>query len=181
MAHNVTGSHLIWSRLYYPSLHRAARPADFSDYLEAMRASLREPGRMAALRGVAADQQRCQARIPELRCPVLIVMGTRAPDFRDVEVAARDGEALIGQHTEARLELIDGVGHLPEHLAAAAHAVEAVFAALRGYGLDGDEAVDATRVARSSLHGFVSLEIDGGLGRCMTSGSPSNGLSRLFR
>jgi pimeloyl-ACP methyl ester carboxylesterase len=109
----VTGSPLIWSRLYYPSLYKAAKPADFSDYLRAMRASLRDPGRMAALRGVATEQERCRARISELRCPVLIVMGTRDPDFPDAEVAARDGEALIGQHTRARLELIDGAGHYP--------------------------------------------------------------------
>jgi hypothetical protein len=42
--------------------------------------------------------------------------------------------------------------------------VQAVFAALRGYGLAGDEAIHATRAARSALHGFVSLEIDGGFG-----------------
>lgn len=52
----------------------------------------------------------------------------------------------------------------PEHLAAGEQAVQAVFAALRGYGLQGDEAIDATRVARSALHGFVSLEIGGGFG-----------------
>jgi AcrR family transcriptional regulator len=52
----------------------------------------------------------------------------------------------------------------PEHVAAAERAVQAVFAALRGYGLDGDEAINAARVARSSLHGFVSLELDGGFG-----------------
>jgi AcrR family transcriptional regulator len=52
----------------------------------------------------------------------------------------------------------------PEHLAAGAQAVQAVLAGLRGYGLRGDEAIDATRVARSALHGFVSLEIDGGFG-----------------
>ncbi len=52
----------------------------------------------------------------------------------------------------------------PEHLAAADQAVQAVFAALRGYGLHGDEAIDATRVVRSALHGFVSLEVDGGFG-----------------
>src|SRR5664280_538675 len=52
----------------------------------------------------------------------------------------------------------------PEHLAAAELAVQTVVAALRGYGMGGDEAIDATRVARSALHGFVSLEIDGGFG-----------------
>ena len=50
----------------------------------------------------------------------------------------------------------------PEHVAAGEQAVQAVFAALRGYGLEGDEAIHATRAARSALHGFVSLEIDGG-------------------
>ena len=37
-------------------------------------------------------------------------------------------------------------------------------AVLRGYGLDGDDAVDATRALRSALHGFVSLEQAGGFG-----------------
>jgi AcrR family transcriptional regulator len=52
----------------------------------------------------------------------------------------------------------------PVHLAAGEQAVQAVFAALHGYGLHGDEAIHATRVVRSALHGFVSLEIDGGFG-----------------
>lgn len=52
----------------------------------------------------------------------------------------------------------------PEHVEAGEQAVQAMFAALRGYGLEGDEAIDATRVTRSALHGFVSLEIGGGFG-----------------
>ena len=52
----------------------------------------------------------------------------------------------------------------PDHVAAGELAVQAVFAALHGYGLAGDEAIHATRAARSALHGFVSLEIDGGFG-----------------
>ena len=52
----------------------------------------------------------------------------------------------------------------PEHLAVSERAVQAVIAALRGFGLAGDDALDATRMARSALHGFVSLEIDHGFG-----------------
>jgi hypothetical protein len=52
----------------------------------------------------------------------------------------------------------------PQHVAAAESAVQSVFAALRGYGLHGDEAIHATRAARSALHGFVSLEIERGFG-----------------
>jgi pimeloyl-ACP methyl ester carboxylesterase len=109
----VTGSPLIFSRLYYPSLYKAAKPADFGRYVRSMRASLREPGRMDALRGVATEQERCRGRIPELRCPVRILMGSRDPDFPDPVVEARDGEAFIGQYTRTSLELIDGAGHYP--------------------------------------------------------------------
>lgn len=109
----VTGSPQVWSRLYYPFLYKAAKPADFAEYLDALRASLREPGRMAAVAGVATEQERCRARIPELRCPVRIVMGTKDPDFPDPVAAARDGEALIGRYTRVSYELIEGAGHYP--------------------------------------------------------------------
>jgi AcrR family transcriptional regulator len=39
---------------------------------------------------------------------------------------------------------------------------DAVVAALRGYGLTGDDETHAVRVVRSALHGFVSLELSGG-------------------
>ncbi len=51
-----------------------------------------------------------------------------------------------------------------EHGRAAAAVVEVVFAALRGYGLEGGDLVHATRILRSSLHGFVALEAVGGFG-----------------
>ena len=38
------------------------------------------------------------------------------------------------------------------------------FAVLRGYGLEGDDLIDATRAVRSAVHGFVTLEIAGGFG-----------------
>jgi hypothetical protein len=50
------------------------------------------------------------------------------------------------------------------HVAAGERGVGTLFAVLRGYGLDGDDAVDATRALRSALHGFVSLEQAGGFG-----------------
>jgi AcrR family transcriptional regulator len=52
----------------------------------------------------------------------------------------------------------------PEHVAAGERAVGTIFAVLVGYGLAGDDAVDATRVLRSALHGFVVLEGGGGFG-----------------
>jgi len=52
----------------------------------------------------------------------------------------------------------------PAHVAAGERGVGTLFAVLRGYGLDGDDAVDATRALRSALHGFVVLESGGGFG-----------------
>jgi AcrR family transcriptional regulator len=47
---------------------------------------------------------------------------------------------------------------------AGSRAVQVMFDALAGYGLVGDDAVDATRIFRSALHGFVTLGAAGGFG-----------------
>ena len=46
----------------------------------------------------------------------------------------------------------------------ARRAIEPVLAILSGYGIDGDDAIHATRVIRSALHGFASLEAGQGFG-----------------
>jgi len=49
-------------------------------------------------------------------------------------------------------------------LAAAAAATGIVLDVLAGYGLTGTDAIDAARMLRASLHGFVTLEADHGFG-----------------
>ncbi|MFT3865641.1 MAG: WHG domain-containing protein [Solirubrobacterales bacterium] len=46
----------------------------------------------------------------------------------------------------------------------AATAIAPMLAILAGWDIEGDEAVHLVRVIRSSLHGFVSIEIGGGFG-----------------
>jgi AcrR family transcriptional regulator len=48
--------------------------------------------------------------------------------------------------------------------AASAAVLGVVFAVLAGYGIEAEDAVDATRILRSALHGFCSLEAAGGFG-----------------
>jgi AcrR family transcriptional regulator len=50
------------------------------------------------------------------------------------------------------------------HLAAAGETVDVVYAVLRGWQLEGDDAVHAVRAIRSAIHGFVLLEATGGFG-----------------
>ncbi|HEX4059112.1 MAG TPA: TetR-like C-terminal domain-containing protein [Galbitalea sp.] len=45
---------------------------------------------------------------------------------------------------------------------ASGRAVQVVFDALAGYGLSGDDAIDATRFVRSTLHGFIAIDAAGG-------------------
>ena len=45
----------------------------------------------------------------------------------------------------------------PDDMAAAGRAIQVIFDALAGYGLADDDAIDATRYIRSTLHGFVAL------------------------
>jgi AcrR family transcriptional regulator len=52
----------------------------------------------------------------------------------------------------------------PEHRAAAAETVDVVLAILRGWQLEGDDAIHAARAFRSAIHGFVVLEAGGGFG-----------------
>jgi AcrR family transcriptional regulator len=52
----------------------------------------------------------------------------------------------------------------PASLDASDRASGVMFDALAGYGLSGDDAVDATRSFRAALHGFISLEAAGGFG-----------------
>ncbi|SCF36786.1 TetR/AcrR family transcriptional regulator [Micromonospora mirobrigensis] len=52
----------------------------------------------------------------------------------------------------------------PDHVAAGERALAPIYAILRGYGLTGDDAVDAARILRSAVHGFVTLAAAGGFG-----------------
>lgn len=51
-----------------------------------------------------------------------------------------------------------------EHNAAGAAAVGLIANVLKGYRIEGDDMIDAVRMLRAALHGFVALEAAGGFG-----------------
>ena len=51
-----------------------------------------------------------------------------------------------------------------EHRAAATELLSMIYDVLAGYAIMGEDAVDAARFLRATLHGFVSLEARGGFG-----------------
>ena len=98
-----------WS-MYYKSLYPTNPPADLGDYRRALRDNLQESGRMQALQQmIAASKAPCEARIPEVRAPVLVVMGTKDPDFSDPAAEAK----LVADRLHGRFLMVDGAGHYP--------------------------------------------------------------------
>jgi len=116
-------------------------------------ASLEDVRRQLALRALAelGDAMR-DAAVGRARDDALIAM---AHAYRDY-ATRHPGRYAAAQRAPA--------GDDPELVAASAAAVDVLLAILRGYGLQGDDAIHAARAVRSALHGFVTLETGGGFG-----------------
>ena len=98
-----------WS-MYYGSLYKTAPPADLDSYRTALVANLKQPGRIEATKAlIFASQAPCEARIPNVHAPALVVMGTRDSDFTD-PAAEADWAA---SHLHGKKLMVDGAGHYP--------------------------------------------------------------------
>ncbi|MBM0225425.1 MULTISPECIES: alpha/beta fold hydrolase [Micromonospora] len=95
--------------MFHRTLFPAARPADDAAYRTELVAGLR--GRMDAVRGVIAPAApHWTARAADVRQPVLVLMGTKDPDFTDPGAEARAARRLFAT-AEARM--VDDSGHYP--------------------------------------------------------------------
>jgi hypothetical protein len=56
----------------------------------------------------------------------------------------------------------------PELVAAGSRTVEVIVAVLSAWGFTGDEVLHRVRVVRSALHGFISIEAEGGFGLALS-------------
>lgn len=107
----VTRSAWLWTEGFYRTLYPTAPPPDFPAYRRALRRNLRQPGRMAALRAMAhAPKGTANARVRDVRTPLLVVMGTKDPDFPDPEAEAH--RMVEGAH-DATVVMIAEAGHYP--------------------------------------------------------------------
>lgn len=112
----------LWKR-YLRHAVPGTKPAGFEEYVTAVAADLSRPGRMAAFAkaGMAAPTD-AGAKLGDIRCPAVVVMGTLDPDFAD---PAAEAAGIVAAMPEGlgRAELVEGAGHYP-HL----HAPERVAA-----------------------------------------------------
>jgi pimeloyl-ACP methyl ester carboxylesterase len=99
-----------WMR-YWASLFPSRKPPDFDSYAAELRGTLKQRGRLAALRQMLLGPSRreIEARLARVSAPTLVLMGTDDRDFHDPAAEAR----LVADRTRGTVELIDGAGHYP--------------------------------------------------------------------
>jgi pimeloyl-ACP methyl ester carboxylesterase len=110
-----TGSVKTWSKYLTDVAYPGRKPADWDSWLAALQANLREPGRAQAAQSMmksSATLKEAAAQLPDVRCPALVLMGTKDSDFSDPEAEAA---ALVGLLPDGvgRYEMIGNAGHYP--------------------------------------------------------------------
>ena len=99
----------VWTS-YLPSLYPGRRPEDLDAHLAAVRESLRRPGRTRAFRATTRTSHGpVEARLGEVRAPVLVVMGDADPDWPDPVAEGR----WVADRLGGELLLVPGAGHFP--------------------------------------------------------------------
>ncbi|MFD6188690.1 alpha/beta fold hydrolase [Streptomyces sp. NPDC060275] len=108
----VFGSLPLW-RSYLDVAYPGAKPAHWNERLGRIESRLREPGRMKAMQAMGRSAPTdAGAQLGNVRCPVLVVMGTLDPDWADPHA---EGSAVVAALPSGlgRLEMIEGAGHYP--------------------------------------------------------------------
>ncbi|MCO5967943.1 alpha/beta fold hydrolase [Actinoallomurus soli] len=106
------GSVEAWAR-YLDHAYPGTKPADFADQVGAIRASLSDKDRMAALQKMGQSKPTdAGAQLPNLPCPALVVMGTLDPDWADPKAEA-DGVVAAMPAGRGTVAMIEGAGHYP--------------------------------------------------------------------
>jgi pimeloyl-ACP methyl ester carboxylesterase len=101
----------IWLR--YLDVAYPTKPADYAEYVAALAAKLREPGRMAEFmktgKSTPAD---AGAQLPNITVPALVIMGTLDPDFADPRA---EGDAIVAAMPSGlgTVAMVEGAGHYP--------------------------------------------------------------------
>jgi pimeloyl-ACP methyl ester carboxylesterase len=99
----------VW-QWYYGTLYPTRKPEDFAAYVAALRANLAERGRLEALRKmIAASKVASEERLGQVTQPLLVIMGTEDPDFKDPIGEAR----WVAETLHGTLHLVEGAGHYP--------------------------------------------------------------------
>jgi pimeloyl-ACP methyl ester carboxylesterase len=95
---------------YFSTLYPTRKPDDFAEYTSALKANLAKPGRLETLLAMLrASKRASEERIPQVDKPVLVLMGSKDPDFKEPEAEAK----WVAENLKGTYTLIEGAGHYP--------------------------------------------------------------------
>jgi pimeloyl-ACP methyl ester carboxylesterase len=100
-----------WVHYFGTKMFPGPRPDDLEAYTATLGRVLAEPGRMPALRALAANTHaESGAQLGSVSVPTLVIMGSADPDFPDPAAEA----AAIAEATRGEVRMVDGSGHYPQ-------------------------------------------------------------------
>lgn len=100
----------LWD-MYYKTLYKDNPPADLAGYRAKLKQNWSEHGRMKALRETLFTySQEVSDNLSQIKSKVLIVMGSKDPDFRE---PLKEAEFLAKQ-TGGEIFIVEGAGHYPQ-------------------------------------------------------------------
>ena len=95
---------------YYRSLFVDHPPLDLDARVQRVVANLKERGRFETLNSMLRTPVApCEARLPQVRVPALVVMGAKDPDFPDPKAEA----TTVASRIHGSTFLVPGAGHYP--------------------------------------------------------------------
>jgi pimeloyl-ACP methyl ester carboxylesterase len=136
-------SYLLFNRLWGQSAWVSAfkgffvaPPVDLSDYIAAVKAKMLSNCAHAGIIGamIRATKEHAWAKIETVRTPVLLVMGSRDPDFKDPVEETKFVVSHLRNSRLVEIAMVDEVGHYP-HVEAPDKVSQVVFAFLKTVGV----------------------------------------------
>jgi pimeloyl-ACP methyl ester carboxylesterase len=98
-------------KTYLPKLYSGRRPEDFEEYRDQLVANLHRPGYTKAFsRTARTDRAPAEARLCDVTTPVMVVMGTLDPGFKDPTAEAN----WISEKVRGEVVMVPDAGHYPQ-------------------------------------------------------------------
>ena len=104
-----------WARLawlsYYPAFFPTRKDGDYAEHRTAIGAAMARPGYGRAFRAIThVSHAPAEAALSRVSTDVLVVMGSKDPDFPDQQAEAE----MIADRLAGRAVMIPGAGHYPQ-------------------------------------------------------------------
>jgi len=103
----------VWASYYRSTLNKGAKAPWLGEHVAALRASMREPGRLRSFLDLtlSLDHDVVTPRLAEVTAPTLIMVGAGDPDYKDAAAEL----TWMGEQLHAETVLVDDAAHYAQH------------------------------------------------------------------